>query len=203
MLVRLLGSEVVQRSHVLEREEKNNNHKMEAKKPTKSPDQTSHKQSTKTRQEVWTYRLFDDVKALLVDLEGRHLLDDLLQQDVLLVVVTFDRKLQRTAAGNRKSRKTICQFSRAGKLDAFSPFISGHKFTGSRWTLVKMEQNVSEESREVESRKIKTHKHACKMPRKWSHLAIIHHQETQSQENGDLSQDALGEYGFKINNCTF
>lgn len=45
---------------------------------------------------VRTYRFFDDVKALLIYVKGGHLLDDLLQQDVLFVIVTFDRQLQRT-----------------------------------------------------------------------------------------------------------
>ena len=39
------------------------------------------------------YRFFDDVKALLVDLEPGHLLHDLLQQYVLLIVVTLHRQL--------------------------------------------------------------------------------------------------------------
>lgn len=44
-----------------------------------------------------TYRFFDDVKALLVYLKGGHLLNYLLQQDVLFVIVTFNRQLQQTA----------------------------------------------------------------------------------------------------------
>lgn len=41
-----------------------------------------------------TYGFFDDVKALLINLERGHLLNDLLQQDVLFVIVTFNRQLQ-------------------------------------------------------------------------------------------------------------
>lgn len=41
-----------------------------------------------------THRLLDDVEALLVDLERGHLLDDLLQQDVLLVAVALDGQLR-------------------------------------------------------------------------------------------------------------
>lgn len=43
-----------------------------------------------------TYCFFDDVEALLVDLKGGHLLDDLLQQDVLFITVAFDRQLEPT-----------------------------------------------------------------------------------------------------------
>lgn len=41
-----------------------------------------------------THRFLDDVEALLVDLERGHLLDDLLQQDVLLVAVALDGQLR-------------------------------------------------------------------------------------------------------------
>lgn len=37
-----------------------------------------------------THSFLDDVEALLVNLECGHLLDDLLQQDVLLVAVAFN-----------------------------------------------------------------------------------------------------------------
>lgn len=37
-----------------------------------------------------SHRFLDDVEALLVYLKGGHLLDDLLQEDVLFVVVAFD-----------------------------------------------------------------------------------------------------------------
>lgn len=37
-----------------------------------------------------THGFFDDVEALLVDLKGGHLLDDLLQEDVLFIAVAFD-----------------------------------------------------------------------------------------------------------------
>lgn len=43
-----------------------------------------------------THGLLDDVEAPLLHLEGGHLLHDLLQQDVLLVAVAFDRQLQAT-----------------------------------------------------------------------------------------------------------
>lgn len=41
-----------------------------------------------------THSFLDDVEALLINLECGHLLDDLLQQNVLLVAVAFDRQLQ-------------------------------------------------------------------------------------------------------------
>lgn len=43
---------------------------------------------------VGSYRFLDDVKALLVNLKRGHFLDDLLQEDVLFVIVTFNRQLQ-------------------------------------------------------------------------------------------------------------
>ncbi len=51
--------------------------------------------------EVGAYRFFDDVKAPLVYLKGSHLLDDFLQQDVLFVIVTFNRQLQQRVIENR------------------------------------------------------------------------------------------------------
>ena len=48
------------------------------------------------RRPLNTYRLFDDVEALLVDLKGGHLLHDLLQEDVLFVTVAFDGQLEPT-----------------------------------------------------------------------------------------------------------
>ena len=47
-----------------------------------------------------TYCFFDDVEAFLVYFKGRHLLNDLLQQNVLFVAVTFDRQLRQTQTGD-------------------------------------------------------------------------------------------------------
>ncbi len=51
---------------------------------------------------VRAYRFFDNVKAPLINLKGGHLLDDLLQQDVLFVIVTFHRQLQPTVTEDRR-----------------------------------------------------------------------------------------------------
>lgn len=66
-----------------------------------------------------THRLLDDVEALLVDLERGHLLDDLLQQDVLLVAVALDGQLRQAEQmghvvekgkirGGVKRNQTVC-----------------------------------------------------------------------------------------------
>lgn len=59
-----------------------------------------------------THSLLDDVEALLVNLERGHLLDDLLQQDVLLVAVAFDGQLRQAGkaghvAGKRRIGRSV------------------------------------------------------------------------------------------------
>lgn len=54
-----------------------------------------------------TYCFFNDVEALLVDLKGGHLLDDLLQQDVLFIAVAFNRQLEPTETETGLERDTF------------------------------------------------------------------------------------------------
>lgn len=84
MLVRLLGSEVVQRSHVLQ----------EGGEGKVSSTSTRNNLQVVSVIEMGAYRFLDDVEALLVDLEVGHFLNDLLQQDVLLVAVAFNGELR-------------------------------------------------------------------------------------------------------------
>lgn len=80
MLVGLLRPEVIQRPHVLQEGEGGGEERTSA---------------AASFLELWvetcsTHCFFDDVEALLVYLEGGHLLDDLLQEDVLFIAVAFD-----------------------------------------------------------------------------------------------------------------
>lgn len=54
-----------------------------------------------TRNGGGAYRFLDDVEALLIYLKGGHLFDDLLEQDVLFVIVAFNRQLQQTVTEDR------------------------------------------------------------------------------------------------------
>lgn len=101
MLVRLLGSEVIQRPHVLRGERGNSRYDISSGSGVGQ----NYKREQKLALLIFihggswewairTYGFFDDVKALLINLERGHLLNDLLQQDVLFVIVTFNRQLQ-------------------------------------------------------------------------------------------------------------
>lgn len=98
MLVRLLSSEVVQGSHVLQGDERRRRigdqgfifmSRLQSEHSRFLTEGATNRPFTHSCA-ARTHRFFDDVKALLVYLEGGHLLDDLLQEDVLLVAVTFD-----------------------------------------------------------------------------------------------------------------
>lgn len=92
MLVRLLGSEVIQRPHVL-RGARGTTCFIKTQKQSEDfsiCDEAACSSAFSSAGSASTHSFFDDVEALLVNLKGGHLLDDLLQQDVLLVVVTFD-----------------------------------------------------------------------------------------------------------------